>query len=235
MQNEIKKEGAGGLLWFKSDGEKLTGQLSKFLSGHFDPGTYLLVGDKEPKVYKLGGVLRNLVNRQFEKKEKEFSILWVVDFPLFERNEETGALEPAHHIFTMPREDTLKYLRDEPEKVIGKQYDLVINGIELGSGSIRNHDKNLQVKLLKMIGIDENRIQSNFGFLLEALEYGAPPHGGIALGFDRLLAVMLGLDSIRDVIPFPKTTSAQALYEGAPDYISEEQLKELHLEIKRDD
>ncbi len=235
LQNEIKKEGAGGLLWFKSDGEKLTGQLSKFLSGHFDPGTYLLVGDKEPKVYKLGGVLRNLVNRQFEKKEKEFSILWVVDFPLFERNEETGALEPAHHIFTMPREDTLKYLRDEPEKVIGKQYDLVINGIELGSGSIRNHDKNLQVELLKMIGIDENRIQSNFGFLLEALEYGAPPHGGIALGFDRLLAVMLGLDSIRDVIPFPKTTSAQALYEGAPDYISEEQLKELHLEIKRDD
>ncbi len=235
IQDEIKKEGAAGLLWFKSDGEKLTGQLSKFIKGDFEPGTYLLVGEKTPKVYNLAGMLRDLVNKRFEEKEDELSILWVVDFPLFERNEETGQLEPAHHIFTMPREDTLKYLENQPDKVIGKQYDLVINGIELGSGSIRNHDKNMQIKLLKMIGFDDERIERNFGFLLEALEYGAPPHGGIALGFDRLLAVMLGLDSIRDVIPFPKTTSAQALYEGAPDYISEEQLKELHLKIRSDD
>ena len=235
IQDEIKKEGAAGLLWFKSDGGKLTGQLSKFIKGDFEPGTYLLVGEKAPKVYKLAGVLRNIVNKRFEKKEDELSILWVVDFPLFERNEETGQLEPAHHIFTMPKEGTLKYLENHPDKVIGKQYDLVINGIELGSGSIRNHDKNMQIKLLKMIGFDDERIERNFGFLLEALEYGAPPHGGIALGFDRLLAVMLGLDSIRDVIPFPKTTSAQALYEGAPDYISEEQLKELHLKIRSDD
>ncbi len=235
IQEMIKKEGAGGLLWFKSDGEKLSGQLSKFLDDKFAEGTYLLVGDKPPKVYKLAGVLRNFVNSKYEEKIKDLAILWVTDFPLFERNEETGDLEPAHHIFTMPKEESIKFLDSEPEKVIGKQYDLVINGIELGSGSIRNHNKDMQIKLLKMIGIDDDRIQDNFGFLLEALEYGAPPHGGIALGFDRLLAVMLGLDSIRDVIPFPKTTSAQSLYEKAPDYISEAQLKELHLEIKKED
>ncbi len=234
LQYEIKKEGAGGLLWFKSDGQKLSGQLAKFIAGQFEPGTYLLVGDRPEKVYKLAGVLRNLVNYKFEKKESEFAVLWVTDFPLFERNPDTGTLEPAHHIFTMPTEDTIEFLDTEPEKVIGKQYDLVINGIEMGSGSIRNHNRELQIKLLKMIGIDDKRINENFGFLLEALEYGAPPHGGIAIGFDRLLAVMLGLESIRDVIAFPKTTSAQALYERAPDYISEEQLRELHLKIVKE-
>ncbi len=231
LQNAIKKEGAGGLLWFKSDGQKLSGQIAKFISGQFEEGTYLLVGDKPDRVYRLAGTLRNLVNYRFEEKTSPFAVLWVTDFPLFEKNPDTGALEPAHHIFTMPTEDTIEFLDTEPEKVIGKQYDLVINGIEMGSGSIRNHRKELQIKLLKMIGIDDKRIEENFGFLLEALEYGAPPHGGIAIGFDRLLAVMLGLESIRDVIAFPKTTSAQALYEKAPDFISEEQLRELHLKI----
>lgn len=232
IQKEIKDVGAKGLLWFKSDGKRLSGQVARFIDQtEFEPGTFLLVGDTPDNVYKIAGILRNLVNYRFEKKKSDFAVLWIIDFPLFERDPETNKLNPAHHIFTLPKEDTIKFLDNEPEKVIGKQYDLVINGIEMGSGSIRNHDKALQVKLLKLIGIEDNKIEENFGFLLEALEYGAPPHGGIAIGFDRLLSVMLGIDSIRDVIAFPKTTSAQALYEKAPNFISQEQLEELHLKI----
>ncbi len=234
VTEEIKKEGAAGLLWFKVQDGKLQGQVSKYISGSFENGTYLIVADKMENVYKLAGILRNIVTRNYEKPVRELSILWVINFPLFEKDEQTGLVEPAHHIFTMPTDETIEMLDKDILKVIGRQYDLVINGIEMGSGSIRVHRRDLQEKLLRLIGLSEKRIHENFGFLLEALEYGAPPHGGIALGFDRLLAVMLGLSSIRDVIPFPKTTTAQALFEKAPDNLTERQLKELHLKIIED-
>jgi aspartyl-tRNA synthetase len=170
----------------------------------------------------------------------------VVDFPLFYWNEEEKRLESAHHIFTSPYEEDIKYLDDIEEalkekdenalrelslKVRGKQYDLVINGIELGSGSIRVHKAELQRRLLRIIGLSDLEIEDRFGFLMYALEMGAPPHGGIALGLDRIVAMCAGEDSIRDVILFPKTASGVALFENAPSEVSEEQLKELGIRI----
>ena len=229
----VRELGAGGLLWFKFENGKVSGQLSKYVS--FSPegkGTYLIVASKEPDVYKIAGQLRLEVARKFELIDRSLlKFLWIVDFPLYEVNEETGELEPAHHMFTHPTEDTIHYLDTDPLKVIAKQYDLVLNGVELASGSIRVHNRMLQEKIMEKIGFTKERMESRFGFLLEALEYGAPPHGGIAVGFDRFVAIFAGRESIRDVIPFPKTTKAQALFEGAPSSVDEEQLKELHIMI----
>ena len=228
----VKKQGAGGLLWFKFDNGKLSGQLSKYVK--FSPegaGTYLIIADKAPKVFKIAGLLRLEVAKKYDLIEKGLKFLWIVDFPLYEINEETGELEPAHHMFTHPKEEHIKFLDTDPLKVIAKQYDLVLNGVELASGSIRVHNRQLQEKIMEKIGFTKERMESRFGFLLEALEYGAPPHGGIAVGFDRFVAIFAGRETIRDVIPFPKTTKAQALFEGAPSSVDEAQLRELHIKI----
>ena len=160
-----------------------------------------------------------------------FSLLWVVEFPLFQMNEEEGRLEAVHHPFTSPRPDDLPLLETNPAKVRSRAYDLVLNGVELGGGSIRIHREEVQEKIFALMKIAPEQARSRFGFLLDALRSGAPPHGGIALGLDRWLMLMLGLDSIRDVIAFPTPQRAICLATDSPSAVSERQLKDLHIKI----
>ncbi len=234
LRDKIVKEGAEGLLYFKIDNGQPSGQLGKFIpqGTGLENGIYFVIaGPDNYKTYQIAGKLRNMV---LEPENSGYEFLWVYDFPLFELDED-GRIVPCHHMFTKPKEEQVTLLESEPLKVIGNQYDLVLNGVEIASGSIRNHDVNLQRKIMHIIGLDDGRIERNFGFLLKALEYGAPPHGGIALGFDRIVAMLLGIESIRDCIAFPKTTSAQALFEMAPNEVEPKQLEELHIEIKKEE
>jgi aspartyl-tRNA synthetase len=159
----------------------------------------------------------------------EFAFLWVVDFPLFKYNDEEKRWESEHHPFTSPSPDSLDMLESSPEKVRSRSYDLVLNGNEIGSGSIRIHDQKLQERIFKIIGIDEAQARSRFGFLLEAFQFGAPPHGGVAFGMDRLLAIMSGESSIREVITFPKNSAGTCPLTNAPSDVDERQLRELKL------
>ncbi len=164
-----------------------------------------------------------------EKDKKTFKFAWITDFPLFERNEEEKRLLSMHHPFTSPHEDDLVFLEKEPSKARAKAYDLVLNGVEIGGGSIRIHDPELQKRIFKLLGLSQEEVKEKFGFFLEALLYGTPPHGGIALGFDRIVMILAGEESIRDVIPFPKTTSAMCLLTGSPAEIDPNQLEDLGL------
>jgi aspartyl-tRNA synthetase len=159
--------------------------------------------------------------------------LWVVDFPVFEEGE-GGALAAAHHPFVHPHPEDAHLLEESPRKTRGQAYDLVFNGVEFGSGSIRNHRPETQRVILRHLGLSDEEIDRKFGFLLEALTLGAPPHGGIALGMDRIVKEFIGAPSLRDVIAFPKTTAARALLEGAPTPLSDEELRELHLQRLRE-
>ena len=160
---------------------------------------------------------------------------WVVDFPLLEWDEKEGRWNPSHHPFTSPREEDIPLLDTDPGRVRANCYDLVCNGNELASGSIRIHRRDLQDKIFHMLGYSDAEIQERFGHLLEAFEYGAPPHGGIAPGIDRLVMLLAGDETIRNVIAFPKNTAMVDLMFGAPSPVSEEQLRELHLRIVLDD
>jgi aspartyl-tRNA synthetase len=164
-------------------------------------------------------------------KPESWQFLWVVDPPLFEYDEESKRYVAAHHAFTRPTDETLKYLESDPSKVLCTRYDLVLNGFEIGGGSIRLHDPEVQRKVFKAMGIDDKDAEEKFGFLLQALRFGAPPHGGIALGMDRLAMLLSGAESLRDVIPFPKTQKGADLMTDAPNEVTPEQLKELHVAV----
>ena len=198
-----------------------------------EPGDLMLIVAGTDKL--VNTVLSNLRNEMARRLElldsKELSFAWVYDFPLFEWDEDLKKFEPAHHVFSTPKPEHMDYLDTDPGKVIGTLWDLVCNGSEMGSGSIRIHDKDLQARLFGIIGYTEDQINDRFGQLLTAFQYGAPPHGGMGLGLDRLVAILAGESAIREVIAFPKTQSAVDPLFEAPSAIEDDQLKDLHIRV----
>ena len=200
------------------------------------PGDLLLfVADKNSVVFASLGALRCEIASQLGLlKKDEFKFLWVTDFPLLEWSEEDERFKAVHHPFTMPLDEDLQYLDTDPGRVRAKAYDIVLNGTELGGGSVRIHQADIQKKMFEILGLSEETARERFGYLLEAFKYGVPPHAGLAYGLDRVVMLMVGADSIRDVIAFPKVKDASCLMTEAPDRVDEEQLKELHIEISKE-
>jgi aspartyl-tRNA synthetase len=232
-----KSAGAGGLIRLKRGPTGLEGPASKFLSESAAQRLamaegelcLLVAGAERVTSPALDRVRQDVALRLSMVSEDKRSFLWVTDFPLFIR-EQSGALSSVHHPFTSPNPVDIKLLDSAPEKVRSLAYDVVFNGTELGGGSIRINDPALQRKVLSLLGIDAQTAQRRFGFLLDALSAGAPPHGGIALGMDRIAMMLAGASSLRDVIAFPKTTAARALFEDAPSAVPPEDLRDLHLQ-----
>lgn len=244
LEEYVKTFGAKGLAWIKITDEGVNSPIAKFLSEDEknlildrmdgEKGDLLLiVADKDSIVFDSLGNLRNEIARRLGiLDDNEFKLVWITEFPLFEYDEEEGRYVAKHHPFTHPMEEDIDLLETEPYKVRAKAYDIVINGDEIGGGSIRISDSSLQSRMFKALGFTEEEAWNKFGFLLEAFKYGTPPHGGIAYGFDRLIMLLTNSTNIRDVIAFPKTQSATCLLTGAPSDVSDEQLKEVH--VKRD-
>ncbi len=238
-----KELGAKGLAFFKYSDNNLSGGISKFITDAEkeelkikldldDDDLVLIAADMYDVTYPVLGELRLEIASELKLIDSSiFKPLWVVDFPLLEFSEEENRYIAKHHPFTSPKESDLELMDIDPSKVNARAYDLVLNGNEIAGGSIRIHTKKLQQKMFEALKIDKHEAESKFGFLLEALEYGAPPHGGIAFGLDRLVMLLTGSESIRDVIAFPKTTSALSLMDNAPSEASKEQLAELKLKI----
>jgi aspartyl-tRNA synthetase len=236
LEARAKKAGAPGLLWVKRGEEGASGPLSRFTQdSHLDgmglsTGDLALVAAGADRVTSpaMDAVRVPALKALGQEPERENAWMWVTDFPIFEV-EEDGTLAAAHHPFVHPHPDDVEILEMNPTGARGQAYDLVYNGVEFGSGSIRNHRPEIQRVILRHLGLSDEEIDRKFGFLLEALTTGAPPHGGIALGMDRIVKEFVGAPSLRDVIAFPKTTTARALFEGAPTPLSDEELAELHL------
>jgi aspartyl-tRNA synthetase len=240
LNEKAKSLGATGIIWIKKQigfkcslklAEKDFEKIWEKLKGG-ERGLTLLIADKKYSALRALGEIRKDLIQDEVKKQKAYKFAWVTDFPLLEWSEEDGRLVSMHHPFTSPHEEDLDILEKEPTKVRAKAYDLVLNGYEIGGGSIRIHDAELQKRIFKVLELSQKEMEEKFGFFLEALSYGTPPHGGIALGFDRLVMLLAGEESIRDVIPFPKTTSALCLMTGSPSEVGEKQLEELGLKIK---
>ena len=189
--------------------------------------------DKAKIVNESLGALRIKVAHDLGLVEQGWRFLWVVDFPMFEYDEREKHLTALHHPFTAPSTNDADELEANPGKMLSRAYDMVLNGTELGGGSIRIHTREMQQRVLKLLGIDEQEAEEKFGFLLNALRYGCPPHGGIAFGLDRLVMLMAGANSIRDVMAFPKTQTATCLLTQAPSPVSEKQLRELSIRVRK--
>jgi aspartyl-tRNA synthetase len=243
----VKTAGAKGLSWIKVGPQGWQSSLAKFfqegvqqaLNQRLDArpeDLILIVADRPGIVNQALGALRLQVARQQDLIPQEvYSFVWITQFPLFEYDEAEGRLTAVHHPFTSPLEEDLDLLAETPERVRARAYDLVLNGSEIGGGSIRIHTMAVQERIFHTLGIAPEEARMKFGFLLEALRYGAPPHGGMALGFDRLVALMTGVQSIREIIAFPKTTSAACLMTDAPSGVDPQQLRELGLGLYAED
>lgn len=240
-----KKYGAKGLAYLKFANNEVTGSIAKFLSENEinklkeifdveDGDLLLFISDAYTRTYTVLGALRLEIANQLkilDNLKNQYNFLWVIDFPLFEYDEEEKRYVAMHHPFTSPKIEDIEILDKAPSKVRAIAHDIVLNGVEIGGGSIRIHNTDLQQKMFNLMGIEKKEAEDKFGFLLNALKFGAPPHGGIALGLDRLTMLLTGTNNIRDVIAFPKTTSGLSLMDNAPSYVDEKQLKELGLKI----
>ncbi len=239
----VKGIGASGLIWFRYENGEINSSINKFLNDDFnnklierlelnDGDLALVIIDKNPKVLELLGSLRtHIAKDHVEFKEDDFAITWINEFPMFEYDEEEDRYVAKHHPFTHPIEEDLDKIETNPHDMKAKAYDLVINGDEIGGGSIRIHDSELQNRIFSALKLTKEDIENKFGFFVNSLQYGTPPHGGIAYGLDRLVMTLLNVDNIKDVIAFPKTQSASDLLTGAPSLIDKEQLDELNIEF----
>ena len=246
LVDTVKTYGAKGLAYTRCTAENETSSFEKFLTDEtkaalraaagVETGDVLLVvaDAKNSVVFAALGALRLAIAKKHGLiDEGKFNFLWVTDFPFFEYSEEEGRFMAMHHPFTMPNEADLDKVETDPGAVRARAYDMVLNGCELGGGSIRINDPVLQNRMLKALGFTEARARESFGFLMDAYRYGAPPHGGMAFGFDRLVMLMLGMDSIRDVIAFPKVQNAGEPMSGCPETVDEKQLRELSIQLVR--
>lgn len=245
QQDYIKRFGAKGLAWLKVTDDGISGPIAKFFGdgseltgklGAKSGDMVLFVADKFKVVSDSLGYLR----KHFAKDlglidESQYKFLWVVNWPLFEYDEGDQRWVPAHHPFTMPNEEDVHLLDTEPYRAHAQSYDIILNGYELGGGSIRIHDREIQEKMLKALDFTPERARKQFGFLLDALEYGFPPHGGLAIGLDRFAMLLAGKDNIRDVIAFPKNSNASEPMTRAPQTVAPEQLEELGIEVSAKD
>ena len=244
LTDYVKGLGAAGLVWLKVKDDGLEAPVAKFFSEEErrnlvtemkakDGDLILIVSGPRIKALTVMGYLRTEMAKRLEliKPDTEPALLWTTDFPLFEWDEETRRYYAMHHPFTSPLEEDIQYMEGDPGRVRARAYDLVLNGTEIAGGSIRIHRADLQSKMFRALGISAEEADQKFGFLLNAFKYGAPPHGGIAFGFDRMVMIFAGESSIRDVIAFPKTASAVSLMDDSPSNVSDEQLKELHIKV----
>ncbi|MFM1533746.1 aspartate--tRNA ligase [Helcococcus ovis] len=246
ITSSMKGMGASGLIWFRYENGEINSSINKFLNEEYndslierlelkDGDLALVIIDKEPKVSELMGSLRVMIaSENIEFKEDEFAITWINEFPMFEYDDEENRYVAKHHPFTHPVDEDIKLLDSNPEKMRAKAYDLVINGDEIGGGSIRINNSDLQNKIFNALKLSKEDIERKFGFFVESLSYGTPPHGGLAFGLDRLVMTLLNKDNIKDVIAFPKTQSASCLLTEAPTTIDKKQLDELNIRFVED-
>ena len=239
----VKKFKAKGIAWFKYDGEAVSGSIAKFIDDSLKAelkevlelekdDLVLIIADKASIANQTLAYLRNFFGKDLGLTDpNKYNLLWIVDWPSFEYDEEEGRYVAAHHPFTMPKDEWKYKLCSEPEKCYSKCYDIVLNGYELGSGSIRIHEADVQAEMFKAIGLSPEQAKEKFGFFLEAFEYGTPPHGGMALGLDRIAMLLAHTPSIRDVIAFPKNANATDPMSEAPSFIDDYQLKELKIQF----
>ncbi len=239
LQDAAKTYGAKGVAWIRVGETEHTSSIGKFFTPEqmqeiicqFDgkPNDLILIVADKPNVVfdTLGFLRREIAGRLGLLNDKEYNFLWVVDFPMYEYNEELGRYQAMHHPFTSPKTEDIPLMDTDPSKVKAEAYDIIMNGVELGGGSIRIHDRKLQAKIFEILGLSEEEANNKFGFLLEAFKYGVPPHGGLAYGLDRLVMLLTASQSIREVMAFPKNQAAQCLLCDAPSVIAKEQLEEL--------
>lgn len=243
LQDYVKTYGAKGLAWIKIGENETNSSISKFLTAeemkgiaetfYGKPGDLILIVADKPSVVfdALGHLRREVASRLGMLDNNQYNFLWVTDFPMYEYNEEDERYYAMHHPFTSPRYEDIPLMDTDPGKVKARAYDIVLNGIELGGGSIRIHDRELQSKSFKVLQYTPEEAENKFGFFLEAFKYGAPPHGGLAYGLDRLAMLLSGCDNIREVIPFPKNQAAVCMMSGAPGKIEDSQLEELYIKL----